>query len=119
MPSTPGPVLELGLLRLRSFTGAFLASVLYVAAFGSLALNFVEFLTGVWYYSALQAGLAMCPGPLLMLPFARGAAPRLAARLGGPAPVAMLSVALNAGAQLLWLRGLQAHPYLTHLLPCN
>ena len=44
--------------------------------------------------------------------------PRLAARLGGPAPVAMLGVALDAGAQLLWLRGLQAHPaYLTYLLP--
>ena len=114
----PAPVLELGLLRLRSFTGAFLASVLYFAAFGSLILNFVEFLTGVWHYSALQAGLAMCPGPLLMLPFARAVAPRLIARLGGPAPVAVLGVALNAGAQLLWLGGLQADPaYLSHLLP--
>jgi EmrB/QacA subfamily drug resistance transporter len=114
----PAPVLELGLLRLPSFSGAFLASVLYFAAFGSLVLNYVEFLTGVWHYSALQAGLAMCPGPLLMLPFARVVAPRLVARLGGPAPVAMLGIALNAGAQLLWLSGLQAHPaYLSHLLP--
>ncbi len=33
-------------------------------------LNSVEFLTGVWHYSAIRAGLAIGPGPLMVLPFA-------------------------------------------------
>ena len=111
------PVIELGLLRSRTFSGAFVASILFYAAFGALILNFVEFLTGVWHYSAIEAGLAIAPGPLMVLPFARLVAP-LAARIGGPGRVAVLGSFVLAGAQLLWLARIQADPgYLTHLLP--
>ena len=114
------PVIELGLLRSRTFSGSFAASVLYYAGFGAFVLNSVEFLTGVWHYSAVLAGLAIGPGPLMVLPFARLVAPRLAARLGGPGRVAAIGCAVNAGAQLLWLIMLQAQPaYLTHLLPAQ
>jgi EmrB/QacA subfamily drug resistance transporter len=114
------PVIELGLLRSRTFSGAFAASILYYAAFGAFVLNMVEFLTGVWHYSAVRAGLAIGPGPLMVLPFARLVAPWLAARLGGPGRVAVLGCAVNAGAQLLWLSQMQAHSaYLTHLLPAQ
>jgi EmrB/QacA subfamily drug resistance transporter len=114
------PVIELGLLRARTFSGAFSASILYYAAFGAFVLNSVEFLTGVWHYSAVRAGLAIGPGPLMVLPFARVAAPWLAARLGGPGRVAVIGCAVNAGAQLLWLSQMQAHPaYLAHLLPAQ
>jgi EmrB/QacA subfamily drug resistance transporter len=111
------PVIELGLLRSRSFSGAFAASILYYAAFGAFVLNFVEFLTGVWHYSAVQAGLAIAPGPLMVLPFARLVAP-LAARLGGPGRVAVIGALVNAAAMLLWFYRIQPDPaYLTHLLP--
>jgi len=114
------PVIELGLLRSRTFSGTFVASILYYAAFGAFVLNSVEFLTGEWHYSAVRAGLAIGPGPLMVLPFARFVAPRLAARLGGPGRVAVIGCAVNAGAQLLWLAQIQAHPaYLTHLLPAQ
>jgi EmrB/QacA subfamily drug resistance transporter len=114
------PVIELGLLRSRTFSGAFSASVLYYAAFGAFVLSMVEFLTGVWHYSAVRAGLAIGPGPLMVLPFARLAAPWLAARIGGPGRVAVIGCAVNAGAQLLWLSQMQAHPaYLSHLLPAQ
>jgi EmrB/QacA subfamily drug resistance transporter len=114
------PVIELGLLRSRTFSGSFAASILYYAAFGAFVLNSVEFLTGVWHYSAVRAGLAIGPGPLMVLPFARVAAPWLAARLGGAGRVAVIGCAVNAGAQLLWLTQIQAHPaYLTHLLPAQ
>jgi EmrB/QacA subfamily drug resistance transporter len=114
------PVIELGLLRSRTFSGSFAASILYYAGFGAFVLNSVEFLTGVWRYSAVVAGLAIGPGPLMVLPFARFVAPRLAARLGGPGRVAVIGCAVNAGAQLLWLVLIQAHPaYLTHLLPAQ
>ncbi len=114
------PVIELGLLRSRSFSGTFVASVLYYAGFGAFVLNSVEFLTGEWHYSAVRAGLAIGPGPLMVLPFARLVAPRLAARLGGPGRVAAIGCLVNAAAMLLWLSRIQAHPaYLTHLLPAQ
>jgi len=116
----PAPVLELGLLRSRTFTGAFAASVLYYAGFAAFVLSSVEFLTGVWHYSAVRAGLAIAPGPLMVLPFARIVAPRLAAKLGGPGRVAVLGCLVGAAAQGLWLTQIQAQPaYLTHLLPAQ
>jgi MFS family permease len=112
------PVIELGLLRSRTFSGTFAASILYYAAFGAWVLNSVEFLTGVWHYSAIQAGLAIGPGPLMVLPFAQVVAPRLAGRLGGPGRVAVIGCLVNAGAMALWLAQIQAQPaYVTHLLP--
>jgi EmrB/QacA subfamily drug resistance transporter len=116
----PAPVLELGLLRSPAFSGAFAASLLYYAGFGAFVLSAVEFLTGVWHYSAVRAGLAITPGPLMVLPFARLAAPWLAARLGGPGRVAAAGCLINAAAQALWLSQIQAQPaYLTHLLPAQ
>jgi EmrB/QacA subfamily drug resistance transporter len=111
------PVIELGLLRSRSFSGTFAASILYYAAFGAFVLSSVEFLTGVWHYSAVEAGLAIAPGPLMVLPFARIVAPA-AARIGGPGRVAAVGCLVNAAAMGLWLARMQASPaYVTHLLP--
>jgi EmrB/QacA subfamily drug resistance transporter len=114
----PSPVLEMSMLRVRSFSGAFGASVLYYAGFGAWLLNLVEFLTGPWHYSAIRAGLAIAPGPLFVLPFARIVAPRLAARIGGAGRVAILGCGVNASSQVVWLTNMTGHPsYATHLLP--
>jgi EmrB/QacA subfamily drug resistance transporter len=114
------PVVELDLLRSRTFSGAFAASILYYAGFGAFVLSSVEFLTGVWRYSAVEAGLAIAPGPLMVLPFARLVAPRLTAVLGGPGRVAAIGCLVNAAAQLFWLWRIQAAPdYATHLLPAQ
>ena len=114
------PVIELELLRSPTFSGSFAASILYYAAFGAFVLSSVEFLTGVWHYSAVRAGLAIGPGPLMVLPFARLVAPRLAGLLGGPGRVAAIGCLVNAAAQLLWLVQMQASPsYVIHLLPAQ
>jgi EmrB/QacA subfamily drug resistance transporter len=114
------PVIELELLHSRTFSGAFAASVLYYAGFGAFVLSAVEFLTGVWHYSAVDAGLAIAPGPLMVLPFARIVAPRLAVVLGGAGRVAVIGCLVNALAQLFWLWRSQAAPaYVTHLLPAQ
>jgi hypothetical protein len=114
------PVIELGLLRSRTFSGSFAASILYYAGFGAFVLSSVEFLTGVWHYSAVEAGLAIAPGPLMVLPFARLVAPRLTFLLGGPGRVAVIGCFVNALAQALWLWRIQVGPaYLTHLLPAQ
>ena len=115
----PAPVLELTLLRSPGLRGASLASLAYYLGFAAFLLNAVQFLTGVWDYSAVRAGLAIAPGPLTVLPFARTVAPRLAARIG-PARVAALGCLVGAGAQLLWWTQVQAAPaYVTHLLPAQ
>ncbi|MEP7026002.1 MAG: MFS transporter [Actinomycetota bacterium] len=114
------PVIELGLLRSRTFSGTFAASTLYYAGFGAFVLNSVEFLTGEWHYSAVRAGLAIGPGPLMVLPFARLVSPRLAVRLGGPGRVVLIGCLVNAAAIMLWYTQMTAHPaYLTHLLPAQ
>jgi hypothetical protein len=116
----PAPVLEPGLFRSRTFSGAGAASVLYYAAFGAFLLNTVEFLTTVWRYTPLEAGLAIAPGPLMVLPFARLVAPRLIPLLGGVGRVAALGCGVGAVGQMLWLVLLQVEPaYVTHLLPAQ
>ena len=117
----PLPVIDLELLRSRTFSGAFAASILYYAGLQRLrVLSAVEFLTGVWHYSAVDAGLAIAPGPL------DGAAVRPSRRTAADGPawrpgrVAAIGCAVNAGAQLLWLTQIQPQPaYLTHLLPAQ
>jgi MFS transporter len=114
------PVIELELLSLRGFSGAFVASLLYYAAFGAWLLALVEFLTGVWHYSPVRAGLAIAPGPLTVLPFARLVAPRLGARLRAPGRVAAIGVLCNLASQAYWLTHLGAHSaYATQLLPAQ
>ena len=114
------PVIELELLHSRTFSGAFVVSILYYAGFGAFVLSAVEFLTGVWHYSAVDAGLAIAPGPLMVLPFARVVAPRLAGWLGGPGRVAVIGCLVNALAQAVWLWRIQAAPsYVSHLLPAQ
>jgi hypothetical protein len=68
----------------------------------------------------VEAGLAIAPGPLMVLPFARVVAPRLAAVLGGPGRVAVIGCLVNALAQLVWVWRIQASPaYVSDLLPAQ
>jgi MFS family permease len=60
----PAPVVELALLRPPAFALSALSALLFFAAFAVLLLANVLFLTDVWHYSVLKAGLAFFPGPL-------------------------------------------------------
>jgi EmrB/QacA subfamily drug resistance transporter len=77
----PAPVIDLALFRVRSFAVANVASILFATAFSAMLLSGVLFLTGVWHYSILEAGLAVSPGPLFAAAFAPPAG-RLADRFG-------------------------------------
>jgi uncharacterized protein (TIGR00369 family) len=48
----------------RSFAVANLGAFLFFAAFSAMLLAGVLFMTGVWHYSVLRAGLSLAPGPL-------------------------------------------------------
>ena len=75
------PVLDLTLFRQRSFTVANAATLLYAMGFFAMLLGNILFLTGVWHYSILKAGLAVTPGPLVVA-VVSGPAGRAAARYG-------------------------------------
>jgi EmrB/QacA subfamily drug resistance transporter len=65
----PAPVVELPMLRVRSFAVANVAALLFFAAFSAMVLAGVIFLTSVWHYSILEAGLRFSPGPLMAAAF--------------------------------------------------
>ncbi len=77
----PSPVLDLSLFAHRSFSVANAATVVYAMGFFAMLLGNILFLTGVWHYSILKAGLAVTPGPLVVAAVS-GLAGRLATRCG-------------------------------------
>jgi EmrB/QacA subfamily drug resistance transporter len=58
----PAPALEIDLWRSRSFAISNVSSLFFGAAVYAWLLAGVLFLTGVWRYSEIEAGLAMSPG---------------------------------------------------------
>ena len=75
------PIVDLSMLRVRTFTVANAMSILAAAGFYGYTLCNVLFLTGVWGYSVLATGLAITPGPFVAAAVA-GPASRLAQRVG-------------------------------------
>jgi NTE family protein len=77
----PEPVVDLRMFRARAFTVANAATLTYGIGFFAMLLGHVLFLTEIWHYSTLRAGLAITPAPLLVA-ILSGPAGRLAARIG-------------------------------------
>src|SRR4051812_17749470 len=77
----PQPVIDPALLRERSFVAANVATFVYAGGFFAMLLGNILFLTGVWQYSIMRAGLAVTPGPLVVAVVAAPAG-RLASRIG-------------------------------------
>ena len=112
----PSPLLELGLLRAPSFTVALLSTLLFSAGFGAMLLAAVLWMQDDWHWSALQTGLAIAPGPLLVPVFSIVAG-RLIRRLG-PGAVIALGASVFALGNVWWILAVGPHPdYVTALLP--
>ena len=77
----PAPVVDPALFRQRSFAVANAATTVYAAGFFPMLLGNILFLTSVWDYSIMRAGLAVTPGPLVVACIA-GPAGKLAGRVG-------------------------------------
>jgi MFS family permease len=92
----PAPVLELSMLRVRSFSLANAAALVFFAGFGAMLLSSVLLLTEVWRYSVLHAGVALMPGPLMAAIFAAPAG-RLGGRIGQPPVIAAGGLIFAAG----------------------
>jgi NTE family protein len=93
------PVFDLSLLKIRTFSVANAMTVIGAAGFFGYTLANVLFLTGVWRYSVLQAGLALTIGPAVAVAVA-GPTSRLAQRIG-PRPV-LVAGGLVWGGAVLW-----------------
>jgi EmrB/QacA subfamily drug resistance transporter len=112
----PAPVVELPMLRVRSFSMAATAALLFSAGFGAMLLGGVLFLTQVWHYSVLEAGVAFAPGPFTAAVFALPAG-RLGPRFGPHVLTALGCTIFGIGAAW-WALRTGTHPaFASELLP--
>jgi EmrB/QacA subfamily drug resistance transporter len=112
----PAPVLDLSLFRDRTFSTANAATFVYALAFFPMLLGNILFLTGVWHYPIMRAGLAVTPGPLVVAVIA-GPAGKLAGRIGFRWLLAAGASCMSLGLlSFVWLVGSEPH-YVTHWLP--
>ena len=77
----PSAALDLTLFEDRTYLFVNLATLIFGIAFTAMFLSFFLFVTGIWHYSQSLAGLAITPGPLMVIPVAIVAG-RVAARVG-------------------------------------
>jgi EmrB/QacA subfamily drug resistance transporter len=111
----PRPIVEPALFAHRSFGIGNLGTLLFATAFFSLILGNVLFLTTVWGYSVLGAGLAALPGPALTT-VVSGPAGRLADRFGHRAVIVPGTLVFAAGTLVLQSAGAEPD-YLGTWLP--
>jgi EmrB/QacA subfamily drug resistance transporter len=110
------PLVDLRLFQHRTYTFVNLATLAFGIAFSMMFFAFFFYMTEVWHYTLPQAGLAITPGPLLVIPFAVVSG-RLATRLGHR-PFLVGGGLIYAAAGLWFMLVPGAEPaYLTHWLP--
>jgi EmrB/QacA subfamily drug resistance transporter len=103
------PLIHPSLFRSRNFTGASLVALFFSCAFGAMLLSIVLWEQNVWGWSALRAGLAIAPGPLMVPLFGLALAGRLIKRFG-PAPVMIAGCAAFGGGICCWAALATVHP---------
>jgi EmrB/QacA subfamily drug resistance transporter len=112
------PVIELSLFRVRSFAVANAGGFVFATGFYALLLCNVLFLTEVWHYSILRAGVALTPGPLTAALFAPIGG-RLSDHFGQRVVAVPGSLLFGAGSLLFALRT-GVHPsFAADFLPAN
>lgn len=110
------PALDLAVLRHPPAALASTAMLVYSAGFAAMLVVNVLLLTGTWHYPPELAGLALAPGPLVVVVVARFSG-RLQARFG-IGPVVVAGGIAFAAASTWWLLRVAAEPdYLGVLLP--
>jgi EmrB/QacA subfamily drug resistance transporter len=110
------PALDLGLFRIRSFRWGNLATAVFGLSFTAMFLANVTYLTTVWGWGVIRAGIAMAPGPTVVLLLARRFG-RLAARIGTRPLIVVGGLAYAAGG-LVIISTVETTPhYVTSFLP--
>lgn len=110
------PLLDLALFRHATYRYVNLATLAFGTAFAMMFFAFFFYMTSIWHYSLPLAGLAVTPGPLLVMPAAILSG-RLAAR-HGHRPFLVGGALVYAASGLWFLRVPGVEPaYLTQWLP--
>ena len=94
------PLVSPDLFRSRRFTGASLIALFFSSSFGAMLLSIVLWEQGAWGWSALRAGLAIAPGPLMVPVMSFLVAGKLIRRYGPAAVITLGSLSFAAG--LAW-----------------
>ena len=111
------PLIDASLFRIRAFSGSSVVAIVFSIAFGAMLLSIVLWDQQVWGWTALQTGLAIAPGPLMVPLFAFLVAGRLIARFGPGRVIAAGSTIYAAGATWWTLRSGLTPDYLGEMLP--
>lgn len=112
----PHPAVDLSLFADPTYRDVNLATLIFGIAFSMMFFAMFFFLTQVWHYSLPQAGLAVSPGPSLVVPVAMLSG-RIAARLGHRPLLVGGSLLYAAGGLWLYLRVGASPDYLGVWLP--
>jgi MFS family permease len=113
---SPVPALDLTLFRENTFLLANAAMFVFSVAFTAMFFGSIQFLTRVWGYTLVQAGLALMPGPLMVVVFAPIAG-RIAAVRGHRILLVPGGLLYASGALILALFGTRAPQFLAVWLP--
>ncbi len=110
------PLIDPELFRVRSFSVASAVALLFSASFGAMLLSIVLWEQVDWGWSALKAGLAIAPGPLMVPLFSFLVAGRLIKRFGA-GPVMGLGATVFAAGLVWWAAAMGIQPdYVTDML---
>ncbi|MGZ4299464.1 MAG: MFS transporter, partial [Solirubrobacteraceae bacterium] len=111
------PLIDGALFRIRAFTGSSVVAIVFSIAFGAMLLSIVLWDQQVWGWSALQTGLGVAPGPLMVPLFSFLVAGRLIARFGPGRVIAAGATIYAAGATWWALRSGLTPNYAGAMLP--
>jgi hypothetical protein len=111
------PLIDASLFRIRAFTGSSAVAILFSIAFGAMLLSLVLWCQDVWGWSALQTGLAVAPGPLMVPLFSFLVAGRMIGRFGPGRVIAVGATIYAAGATWWTLRAGLTPDYAGEMLP--
>ena len=103
------PLVEPALFKGRAFTGASVAMTLFSVAFGAMLLSVVLWMQTVWGWSALEAGLALAPGPAMVPVISFLVSGRLIERFGAGPVVAAGATTFALGC-FVWVGGIGLEP---------
>ena len=112
----PNPAVDLTLFADRTYRYVNLATLTFGIAFSMMFFAMFFFLMQVWHYSLPQAGLAVSPGPSLVVPVAMVAG-RIAARVGHRPLLVLGSLLYATGGLWFYLRVGPTPDYLGVWLP--
>ncbi|MFC6598499.1 DHA2 family efflux MFS transporter permease subunit [Kitasatospora paranensis] len=104
----PVPAVETSLFRNGGFAATNVVSVLYGMAQYPWLLVGVLYITDLWHYSEMEAGLAMTPGAIVASITALNMG-KLAPRIGGPRGVTLVGLVAILLCGLLMIFGLTDH----------